>query len=53
MAFVSEARLTDAFAAEYVAAPGNDTIRENVETDWTFLNLNASTVIAGLLPYLH
>lgn len=49
--FLNEVRLTDAFAAEYVAAPGDNAIRENVEADGTFLDLNTSTVIR--LPNLH
>lgn len=49
--FVGEGRLTDAFPAEYVATPCDDTVRENIEADRTFLDLNALIVIAVLLPH--
>lgn len=50
--FVNGARLTDAFTTKYVAASCDNTIRENVEADRAFLDLNTLIITVGLLPYL-
>jgi len=46
---IQEIRLTDAFTTEYMATSSDDTIREGIEADGTFLNLEALTVVPGLL----
>lgn len=48
----SQERLTYAFPAEYMATPSDNTIRENVEADRTFLCLNTLTVTPRLLSCL-
>ena len=46
------AKLTDALATEYMTAPSDDAVRENVKADRAFLNLTILTFIPGLLLYL-